>query len=66
VVAVGAHCDAGGRAALLRQLGVDASRGEAWLIRPDQHIAARHAHAAAFNLQRALAPYAHVLHPATA
>ena len=39
VVAVAAHCDAGGRAALVRQLGVDASSGEAWLIRPDQHIA---------------------------
>ena len=66
VVAVAAHCDAGGRAALSRQLGVDASSGDAWLIRPDQHIATRHAHAASFNLQRALAPYAHALYPATA
>jgi len=38
-VAVGAHCDAQGRAALARQLGVQV-QGEVWLIRPDQHVLA--------------------------
>jgi len=66
VVAVGPHCDTAGRAALLRQLGVDAVGGEAWLIRPDQHVAARRADAASFDLQQALAPYSDALHPTTA
>ncbi|MBR8652059.1 FAD-dependent oxidoreductase [Achromobacter sp. Marseille-Q0513] len=38
-VAVGAHCDAEGREALRRQLGVEMD-GEVWLIRPDQHVMA--------------------------
>ena len=36
---VGAHCDAEGREALRRQLGVEMN-GEVWLIRPDQHVMA--------------------------
>lgn len=38
-VTVGAHCDAEGREALRRQLGVEMN-GEVWLIRPDQHVMA--------------------------
>ncbi|WZB73469.1 hypothetical protein WJ968_13170 [Achromobacter xylosoxidans] len=38
-VAVGVHCDAEGREALRRQLGVEMN-GEVWLIRPDQHVMA--------------------------
>ncbi len=37
-------CDGQARAALVRQLGVTADSGEAWLIRPDQHVATRLAH----------------------
>jgi 3-(3-hydroxy-phenyl)propionate hydroxylase len=73
VVAVAGHCDDAGRAALLRQLGVSADGGEAWLIRPDQHIASRRAHDAAFDLDALLATCMpstqgsdHGLHPATA
>jgi len=38
-VAVGPHCDAAGRAALARQLGV-AMDGGIWLLRPDRHVLA--------------------------
>ncbi|MEJ8850950.1 FAD-dependent oxidoreductase [Variovorax rhizosphaerae] len=72
-VAVDPHCDAAGRAALQRQLGVPPDGGQAWLIRPDQHIASRHVHEPAFDLARALAPCtpsstepSHAQHPATA
>ena len=44
-VAVGPHCDAAGREALLRQLGAaldeDGRSGpQTWLVRPDQHVMA--------------------------
>ncbi|WP_218510752.1 FAD-dependent oxidoreductase [Variovorax sp. dw_308] len=73
VVAVDPHCDAAGRAALQRQLGVPAGGGQAWLVRPDQHIASRRAHDPAFDLDQALASCipsrtepSHGQHPATA
>jgi len=36
-VGVAAHCDAHGRLALARQLGVQ-MQGEVWLVRPDQYV----------------------------
>lgn len=71
-------CDAQARAALERQLGVGADSGEAWLIRPDQHVATRLAHQEPALVQSllaaALAPLptdppptpAHDLHATTA
>jgi len=44
VALVGPACDELARDALQRQLGVAAGSGDAWLVRPDQHIATRRAH----------------------
>lgn len=78
VVRVAPACDAPARSALARQLGVAADGGEAWLVRPDQHVATRQAHLQPGQVADLLAsalghpvslprPHcAHDLHPAAA